>query len=349
MISINSWPFNEIPADAVERGQAFAKQFGIAGTHAAPELLQALCSGFSHRGYWIEAESADQTTGILPVVYMNTKLFGKFLVSLPYLNWGGVIASDNESSKGLIDHAVELADKLDVQFLELRHESEVQHPKLTEVRSEKCQMRMPVENEESAWKGCRSTVRTQVRKGDKQNFEIEFGQTELLDRYYQVFARNMRDLGTPVFSRSLFRNLLDQLDHNAELCVVSKERIPIACALTFHHPNGLSEVPSASALREHRKTAVNTWMYWQLIKRAIERGADTFDFGRSTPDGPTFDFKRKWGATPSPVAWQYYLRRGTANQVRPDNSKYDRAIRIWQKLPMWVANTAGPMIVRGIP
>lgn len=340
-----------LPADAQQRCREFADRHPVAGTHASPEIVQALCRGFSHRGYWIEATRDGQTVGSLPLVFMQTMLFGRLLVSLPYLNWGGALADDADAEVGLVDRAAELADELNVRFLELRHENAVEHPKLTILRNEKCQMRMPISTEEAAWKTCRSTVRTQVRKGDKQDFEIAFGHSELLEGFYEVFARNMRDLGTPVYSKRLFAEFLSQLGQQAELCVVRKEGTPIAGALLFHHSgaNGITEVPSASALREYRPTAVNTWMYWQLIKRAVEHESKIFDFGRSTPSGPTFDFKRKWGATPSPTAWQFYARQGEANQARPDNDKYNRAIETWKRLPIWLTKVIGPKIVRGIP
>jgi serine/alanine adding enzyme len=90
-------------------------------------------------------------------------------------------------------------------------------------------------------------------------------------------------------------------------------------------------------------------LYWQLLSRAIERGQQTFDFGRSSEGSGTFKFKQQWGAQVSPAVWQYYVRKGSARAMRPDNGKFGLAIRLWQKLPLWLANAAGPTIVRGIP
>ncbi|MDM4018835.1 FemAB family XrtA/PEP-CTERM system-associated protein [Roseiconus lacunae] len=349
-VEVHQWLLDQLSDEALTQCKQFASESGLAGTHGTPEIIAALCNGFGHRGYLLEASRAGSTVGLLPLVYMKTLLFGKLLVSLPYLNWGGVVASDQEVATKLVDQAIDLADALGVRFLELRHEGAIEHPKLKTVPSDKCQMRMPLTaDSEDSWKRCRSTVRTQVRKGNKQGFELAFGRHELIDAYYHVFSTNMRDLGTPVYSKKLFLAFLDDLGSRAELCVVRLRGEAIACALAFHHEYGITEIPSASALRAFRNTAVNTWMYWQLIQRAIERGASTFDFGRSTPGGPTFDFKRKWGATDTPVAWQCYAREGDSQQVRPENSKYNTAIRLWQKLPLWMANTAGPSIVRGIP
>jgi serine/alanine adding enzyme len=90
-------------------------------------------------------------------------------------------------------------------------------------------------------------------------------------------------------------------------------------------------------------------MYWKLLERSIERGQGVFDFGRSSPESNTYRFKKQWGATPFPAEWQHYVRHGTATDMRPDNPRYERLIRIWQRLPVALTRQIGPAIVRGIP
>ncbi len=91
------------------------------------------------------------------------------------------------------------------------------------------------------------------------------------------------------------------------------------------------------------------WMYHKLLERAIERGSEEFDFGRSSTDSGTYRFKKQWGAKPQPTVWQYHLRHGDIDAVRPDSPKYRRRIETWQKLPVWLTRLIGPPIVRGIP
>jgi FemAB-related protein (PEP-CTERM system-associated) len=169
-----------------------------------------------------------------------------------------------------------------------------------------------------------------------------------LPDFYAVFSENMRDLGTPVFGRSLFHNILERFPDRAEFCMVRSKSEPVAAALLLHGW-GVTEVPSASSLRRYNPTCVNMLLYWQLLERAVQRGQSAFDFGRSTPESHTFKFKQQWGASPEPAMWQYYVRNGGIAEMRPDNPKYQWKIRLWQKLPLWLANLAGPWIVRGIP
>jgi FemAB-related protein (PEP-CTERM system-associated) len=314
-----------------------------------PGWLAVLAKGLKHESYCVEAFRGDRLVGLLPLCYVRSMIFGRFLVSLPYLNTGGVLADDDDVTGALIDRAVELADRLKVRHLELRHEKPIEHPALTQTLTTKVHMRLALPDScERLWKAFDPKVRNQIRKGEKAGLAVHWGGPDLLDDFYVVFARNMRDLGTPVFARNLFQGILQQYPANAELCVVRCEHKPVAAALLMHG-RGMSEVPSASCLRSHNSTNANMLMYWHLLQRAILRGQQGFDFGRSSRDSNTFRFKKQWGAKPETAAWQYYVREGNASDMRRESGKYDRFVRIWQRLPVPLTRWIGPAIVRGIP
>ncbi|WP_246106091.1 FemAB family XrtA/PEP-CTERM system-associated protein [Rosistilla ulvae] len=314
-----------------------------------PAWWDAIRLGLGHSGYLITDRDGDRIAGMLPLVLVKGPIFGSFLVSLPYINTGGVWASDTDAATRLIDRACQLADDLDVKYLELRHELPVEHPRLNFQRTEKVHMRLPLPaTDDLLDKSFKSKLRSQVRKADQSNHRIAWGGRELLDHFYNVFAVNMRDLGTPVFSKGLFAKILDAFAGDAELCVVSGDRQPRAAALLVH-ADGVTEVPSASCLRSQNHTGANMWMYRHLLRRAIERGSHTFDFGRSSLDSGTHRFKAQWGAVPTPAIWQYYVRNGDVDAMRPNSQANQRRIKIWQKLPVWLTKSIGPSIVRGIP
>jgi FemAB-related protein (PEP-CTERM system-associated) len=317
---------------------------------AHPAWLNILHAALGHEPYAIEANAPDgRTVGFLPLAYLNSLLFGKFLVSLPYLNTNGVAARTPAVQAELINRAATLADEFDVRYLELRHETPIEHPALTGKMTSKVHMRMPLpQTEEKLWKGFDPKVRNQVRKGEKHGFAVEWGGAELLPAFYDILSQNMRDLGSPFYGVELFREILATFPDRAELCLLCDKDKPAAAALLLHGW-GVTEVPTASALREFNPTNVNMLMYWQLLKRAVERGQRVFDFGRSTTDGPTFKFKKQWGAEPQPAVWQYHVKNGRVGEMRPDNPKYQRAIRLWQRLPVALTRFLGPRIIRGIP
>ncbi|KAA1261014.1 FemAB family protein [Rubripirellula obstinata] len=323
---------------------------------AAPRLaahqdhwMNSLCDGFGHRGFLLRAIDDDDVVGLLPLVLVSGPIFGKFLVSLPYLNTGGVWARSTDAALALIDRACDLADELDVKHLELRHEQNIEHPKFNFQRTDKVHMRLDLPaTDEDLERMLKSKVRSQIRKSNEHHLSVEFGKMELVDDFHNVFARNMRDLGTPVFSKKLFQSIINHFADDAEFCVVRQSGRTIASGLLIH-TDGCTEVPSASSLRSFNRTNANMLMYRSLLRRAIERGSQTFDFGRSSVGSGTYKFKSQWGAGPHAACWQYYVRKGDPNDMRPDAGGKQRLVKIWQRLPVWLTKTIGPTIVRGIP
>jgi serine/alanine adding enzyme len=292
----------------------------------------------------------NKVVGFLPLSRVESPFFGKFLVSLPYLNSGGVWADDPLVARGLVDRAVELADRFDVKHLELRHEVPLEHPKLTVSRTDKVHMRLELPTTaEELNKSFKSKLRSQIKKNSEHPFELLFGGPELLGDFYRVFATNMRDLGTPVYPEKLFRSILESFGPlQAELVVVRLASRPIAAALLVHQ-DLMTQVPSASSLRAWNTTGANLWMYSKLLERAIEKKSQRFDFGRSTVASGTYKFKEQWGAKASPAVWQYYVRKGDPASMRPDSPKKQKLIQAWKTLPVWLSKILGPPIVRGIP
>jgi serine/alanine adding enzyme len=329
---------------------AYLARWGYDGFHLSHEWAQVFLTAFRHRPWFLWAERHGVVVGVLPLVHVRGPIFGSFLVSQPYLNTGGVLADSTEVESVLVGRAVALADELGVKHLELRHEREVSHARLNATNTDKVHMRLALPaSADTLWDGLKSKLRSQIRKPlNDTSLQVRFGRHEHLEAFYEVFCRNMRDLGTPPFSKKLFRSMLDRFGDAAEVALVQLNGRPVAAAFLLHGPE-VTLIPSASALREHNSTNCNMLMYWHCLKRSIERGQTTFDFGRSSHGSGTHRFKQQWGAIESPAVWQYYVRSGGARDMRPDSGKYDRVIKVWQRLPVWLTRWVGPEIVRGIP
>ena len=312
-------------------------------------LMQILAEGLQHVPYLIEAVRDQQTCGVLPLAYIRGPIFGRFLVSLPYINSAGIRLADHCVGSELIDEAVRLTDRLDCRYLELRHENRITHSALKYEIRRKVHMRLALAAEQAElWTRLRSSVRNQIRKADRFGFCVNWGGLELLNEFYSVFSRRMRELGTPVYSRQLFASMLTHLSGEAELCVVRDGSLAIASALLLHG-RSVTDVSSAAALTRYNSMNANMLMYWHLLKRSVERDQQIFDFGRCTIGGPTHRFKKQWGAQPHPAVWQYYIRRGSPDEMRPDSGRRQLLIRSWRRLPLWLTRLIGPTIVRGIP
>ncbi|MCA9115280.1 MAG: FemAB family PEP-CTERM system-associated protein [Planctomycetaceae bacterium] len=311
--------------------------------------MHILARGLGHEPLLLEALRNGQVTGRLPLVLVRSLLFGRFLVSLPYVSTTGIQATEIGIGRQLIDEAVRQAAQQKCHHLALRHEFQWSHPALTTELNSKVHMRLELpQTSEDLWNDLKASVRNQVRKGQNQNLTVRWGSAELLNDFHAVFSRNMRDLGTPVYGRKLFAEILQQFGSQAEICTVSLRDRCVAAALLVHG-SGTTVVPSASSLQKFNSTNANMLMYWNLLKRAVERGQQVFDFGRSTRNSGVYRFKKQWGARPHSACWQFHVRHGAPEQTRPESRRNQRLIRVWRRLPVCLTRIIGPRIVRGIP
>jgi serine/alanine adding enzyme len=304
--------------------------------------------GLGHRCHYIIARRGPRVTGILPLVEIRSRLFGRALSSLPYVNYGGVLAEDSDSASALVDAASRVATDRRLSFVVLRHKE--RRFRELPARDHKVTMLLPLEKSSDAmWSKLDRKVRNQIRKAEKSSIVTEAGGAELLDEFYQIFARNMRDLGTPVYGRRLFAAILDQFPNDARIHLARLNGVAIAAALSYAYGDWI-EVPSASSLREHRALCPNHLLYWSIIRRSIEQGRCVFDFGRSTPNDGTYHFKEQWGAHSEQLWWEYLLATGvTVPADDRHSSKYQAMIALWKRLPVKLVTFVGPTLARRIP
>jgi FemAB-related protein (PEP-CTERM system-associated) len=327
---------------------AFVSAHPAATAYHAWRWRRVFENAFDHECIYLSARRAGAIVGVLPLVSFRSLLFGRFLVSLPFFNYGGILADDEETMRALVEGAREEAASRRAKHVEIRHVA--RRCEFLPFRQHKVAMTLALAPDADAqWKALDNKVRNQVRKAQKSGLTAERGGAELIDDFYEVFARNMRDLGTPVYGLQLFDETFRAAPEACAVHVVRKDGRPIAAGITIAHRDTV-ENPWASSLREHRALCPNMLLYWHMLEDSVGRGVRVFDFGRSTPDEGTFFFKRQWGAQPTPMHWEYVLLADTKLPDRsPKNEKFSKAIEIWQQLPLWVANAIGPAIVRGIP
>jgi FemAB-related protein (PEP-CTERM system-associated) len=310
---------------------------------------QVVERSFGHRTHYLAARNGgDAICGVLPLVHMKSPLFGSFLVSLPFFNYGGVLSAGDEATAGLLDESRRLLQGVGADHAELRHRAMCGEGLAT--KQHKVTMILDLEkDEETQWKALDAKVRNQVRKAEKNGLHTVTGHRELLDGFYEVFCRNMRDLGTPVYSKDFFLNVLDAFPDSTRIISVVLNGKTVASGILTWFRDTL-EVPWASSNRDFRELCPNNLLYWEAIRFAIHTGAAKFDFGRSTPDEGTYRFKKQWGTRPLQLYWQYLLRDGKAlPELNTKNPKFEIAIRVWQRLPVSLTIMLGPHIVRNIP
>lgn len=296
-----------------------------------------------HETIYLSGYRDRRIVGVLPLVRVSSWLFGRALVSLPFLNYGGVLSDDDVAGRALIREASREAARRRLHYVELRHTTR-QFSDLP-FNSHKVAMTLGLRADVPAmWNALNNKVRNQIRKAQKSEFETVVGGQELLDEFYGVFARNMRDLGTPVFPYRLFRAVLASIDR-ARVYSIRLRGQSVAAGITLGYRDSVENV-WASSLREHRALCPNMLLYWTMIEDAIRSGYRVFDFGRSTPGEGTYQFKKQWGAVETSYHWEYALNGSSTPPAGGSTGTVALARRLWTRLPVPVANALGPLISR---
>ena len=309
---------------------------------------------FGHNCYYFYVVDANnQWQGILPLVQQKSALFGNYLTSVPFFNYGGVCAKTDEAEQMLVQKAVDLQQSLNAKHVELRHSLSSENNPLLEqdrCRTDKITMLLDLPDEpEVLWKAIGSKRRAQVKRPIREGAHFKIGKQELLQDFYHVFARNMRDLGTPVYNKNFFNNILKQFPEKVSIAIAYVNDQPAGAGFLVDH-NGIREIPWASTVRDYNRIGINMFLYWNILSHSIESGLKTFDFGRSSKDAGTLKFKKQWGAQPTQLYWYYLLNNDQAlPQLNHSNRKYQMLIQAWQKLPVSVANIIGPHIIKHLP
>ncbi len=304
---------------------------------------------FGHESHYIYAvDSNEKIIGILPLIRLRSLLFGDYLVSMPYFNYGGCIANNSEIATYLLAESEKLRLELGSSHVELRAVQALQLD--LPCREDKVTMMLELPDDpDILWKNIGTKRRAQVKRPIREGVEFEIGGKELLDDFYHVFSINMRDLGTPVYSKTFFKAIFKWFPGSAKIAIVRLNGEPVGTGFLLGD-NGTMEIPWASTLRKVNKIGVNMFLYWNILKSAIEFDYKVFDFGRSSKDAGTLRFKKQWGAQQKQLYWYYQLAdKMDIPQMNHTNKKYKLMISIWQKMPLSLCNMIGPHVVKGLP
>jgi FemAB-related protein (PEP-CTERM system-associated) len=303
---------------------------------------------FGHERLYLAARDAHGAlTGVLPLVRVRSLLFGHYLVSMPFLNYGGPLGGA-EAVRALAAAAAAEAAGSGVRLLELRSrmplplDLPVSHRKITVV------LDLPADPA-ALLASFGSKLRSQVRRPAKDGVTVRFGPDQV-GPFFEVFSRHMHHLGTPTLPHRFFETVADEFGDSAWFGCAWHEGRPIAGGAGFRWGEEF-EMTWAAALVEYNRISPNMAVYWAFMERAIGEGVRLFNFGRCTPDSGTHRFKRQWGSRDEPLWWYQDSAGGAAGATTPspDQGKYSWGPRLWKRLPLGVSRLLGPHLVKSIP
>lgn len=327
----------------------FLADQGDATAFHEPAWIEAVSAATGHRSRLLLAEQAGVIVAALPLHAVSSVLFGKALVSTGFAVGGGILGNA-DAAPALLAAAQGLAARTRSPGIELRGGVLPQGAGWHVKQDSHAGFVMPLAaDDEAQLLAVPRKQRAELRKGLAHHFAIRVGRGPR-DRawHYRVYGESVRNLGTPVFPRRLFREVLERFGDDADILTVLHDGEPLASVLSLYHRGAVMPywgggVQAARALR------ANDVMYYALMNHARERGMERFDFGRSKVDSGAYHFKRNWGFAPQPLSYAHWTADGAPpRDVNPLSPRYQAKIRLWQKLPLPVANLVGPLIARGL-
>lgn len=301
---------------------------------------------FGHRTHYLYAERNGVIEGVLPLAHVNSLLFGNALISLPFAVYGGVAASNPQAADKLEVEAQAVARQLGVEHLELRNLS----PRHLDWPTQDLYVsfrKTLAPDSEANMQAIPRKQRAMVRKGIKNGLRSEIdGDAQ---RFFALYADNVHRHGTPALPLRYFEKLLTVFGKDCEVLTVSDAAgHPLSGVLSFYFRDEVLPYYAGDAVAA-RDLAANDFKYWELMRRACERGIKVFDYGRSKQGTGSYAFKKNWGFEPQPLFYEYCLyKRDAIPQNNPMNAKYRLFIEAWRRMPLGLANWLGPFIVRNL-
>lgn len=321
------------------------------------EWMEAVEAAYGHKAYPLAVEEKGAILAVLPLLLMvhplnNPLIQRASLVSLPFCDLSGMIGIEQHQQL-LRDTASDLAKRMNVQLLEIRHREReglgFDFDRLSEdLDGQKVSMLLELEpSSEKQLAAFKPKLRSQIKKAIKNGCTTVVGNTpQLVEDFYYVFSRNMRSLGSPVHSKALFHAICKAYGDKAILAVVYFEGEVAAGGIVLSNGHQAA-IPWASSLADYNRLAPNMLLYWELLSHCADAGIRVFDFGRSSFGEGTFRFKKQWGAQPYRLTWENWLDQN-GSPAKPPGRLRSIIERVWRRLPLSVANFFGPLVRKHI-
>ena len=305
---------------------------------------------YGYKSCYMLALEDEKIVGVLPLFHLKSMFIGNALLSTPFAAYGGIVATNKEAENQLVAAAKNYAKERRATYVELRQFNAIDNADL-QIRDTLYVTffrELVPEDTEQNFKNLPREARRMVRRGCEKGLEAKLA-TDAVDEFYEIYAASVRNLGTPVFPKDLFKNCLEEMRENADLLMVYCQNKPIAGVLSFYYKKTVLPYYGGS-LPEANYLGPNNYMYWKLMEHAAKRGCTCFDFGRSKNKTGAFNFKRHMGFEPTPLPYQYLMMNGRdLPNINPTNPKFKLAINMWRKLPLGVTKAIGPRIVKEFP
>jgi len=301
-----------------------------------------------HRIFYLK-----ENTAVLLLALVNSPLFGKRLISLPFADYGGPIANDLEDLRKILERTKQLAKNLNVDYVEIRapplkYQSILGEHGFTKRENYFTFIIELDRSIEDLWAGIGKKNRNMVRKAKRSGIRIKEAENkEDLRVFYYLYLKTMKKLGSPPQPYSYFKKIWDLFypDHLL-IPIAMLDNIPIAAGLFFLYKDKIHYAYGCS-LKDYLTYGPNNLILWYVIEWGNKRGFKSLDLGRTRKNAGNVLFKKRWGGEKVSMPYFYLFHKKELNEL--PEIRYKLISRMWAKfMPEIIANRIGPLIIKQI-
>ncbi len=311
-----------------------------ASLHHVAGWYEVISESYSVKLRYLSAIAKDKTVGVLPLYHAEGILFRTNLYSL----YGGALTDSQEIACLLYDRAKKILDEEGLGKLVIRA-SRDEIPGMNRAESSASFRLSLAERDVSIWDGLGKKTRWTLRQVEKENYQVEPVEVNenALFRFWEIYAFNMRRLGTPVMSRAYFISLKNVFGRNLRLFTIELDGLVVGGMLCLVHNHSIHNM-YAAVMPEHQARNANYQLYWSAIEFAMQEKLKFFDFGISATGSGAYHFKTKWrGEELSMSSWSSSEPGSAASRKTSSINK------LWSHLPLVICNSVGPVVRQRLP
>jgi hypothetical protein len=240
---------------------------------------------------------------LFPGFFHKSLIYGRKIISQPFSEYGGILLSAGlsaaEKDQVLGEFTRLASDVLRAKrfdHLEMRNPMSLaaeDRARFRTLRLFRYAIRR-LEAPEAMWKALDSKDRNVIQRARSFGLTVdeEPGEKPLRGKFYPLYLRTMKRLGSPPHPLALFLRLSARLEDRMKVLYVHHRRTAVAALIgwevgTTVHVTDMCSDDAAFFLKP------NDLVVWEFLRSAAERGYRFFDFGPVRYRGQEI-FKKKW-------------------------------------------------------
>jgi len=320
-----------------------------------------LCKTYRYARHYIVVRMDRNIVGAFPLLYVKSMIFGKRLISLPFVEYAGPILSrDIDPSiaelvlKRLWDYTYTLTRKLKAEYTEIRHPPSFLSSIFLSLGFKALQRHVAfrvdlTKGESELWKNMDKKSRNSLRKAMKTGMGIEEVNLDGLAQYYDLYLETLKRLGSPPHSFDFFLNVVDAFKQAGllRMTLAVYDDKPIAGVMVFCFKDTLYWFGNV-ADRRYRNLNPTNLLLWDTMQFGMKNNFRVFDLGETRrEDKGIYHFKRGWGGSEANLE-DFVFSPKHVELPNPNQRKYVFLSRIWSMMPKALARRLGPRVISGI-